>query len=158
LEDPPERLRLLELRLLLVAWLAFMASAMFWLPAYKGSVDLSVSELATATASFAFVAVLAGIGIRGRARSKRDALVSALPVLALLGAAAVTGYVQNRQAAEFRGEPIFLYFGVTLWGSWAALVVATALGWRTRWTSAAGIAAAAVVAALGLWGFSARID
>jgi hypothetical protein len=114
-----------DLRLLLfLLWFLFIASASFWLPAYNG--DIGDGD-ATFVAVYALVAGAAAVGVRGRARSAGHALLSALPVLALLAAAAVGGNLRNDQQAQFPGEPIYLYFGVALWASWAALVLSTAL-------------------------------
>jgi hypothetical protein len=107
---------------------------------------------------YAVVAALAAIGVRGRAQSAREALVSALPVVALLGVTALSGYLQNQQAADERGGPIYLYFGVAVWASWAVLVVSAALLSRTKWNGVAGIGVGLVVAVLGLFFFTARID
>jgi hypothetical protein len=152
--------------LLLLAWFLFMTSASFWLPIYKGDVDVGAGETTVATVAYAAVAALGAAGVRGQVRSRGYALVSALPALALLAASALAllaasalaGYLINQQGAEFRGEPVFLYFGVTLWASWAALVFGTALTWRIRWNGLVGIAIGLVVATLGLFAFVARID
>jgi hypothetical protein len=133
----------------------FIATASFWLPAYRGEIG---GEGGVLVVIYALITGLAAIGVRGHARSVRDALLSALPALALLAAAAVIGDLQNEQMAEFRGEPIFLYFGVALWASWAALVLSTALVSRTKWNGFAGIGFGFVVAVLGLLLFTMRID
>jgi hypothetical protein len=145
-------------KLLLPAWFLFIASASFWLPGYKGNIELGVDGAAAATAAYACVAALAAVGVRGRVQSGRDAPLSALPAVALLAAAALAGYLLNKQRAEFRGEPIFLFFGVALWASWAALVLSTAFVSRTRWNGVAGIVVGSLVAALGLFAFTIRID
>jgi hypothetical protein len=46
--------------------------------------------------------------------------------MAILAAAAVGAYFVNRLNPEFRGEPLFLFFGVVLWASWAVVVLLTA--------------------------------
>ena len=109
-------------------------------------------------AIYALVAGLAAIGVRGRSRSVGHALLSALPVLALLAAAAVMGDQRNEYLAQFRGDPLYLYFGVALWASWAALVLSTALLSRTKWSGFAGIGLGLLVAVLGYSLFASRID
>ena len=146
---------LFGLRLLLFLWFLFIASASFWLPAYGGTID---RESGIFVLVYALIAGLAAIGVRGCARSVRDALLSALPTVALLAAAAVAGDLNNEHNAQFRGEPLYLYFGVALWGSWAALVLSTALVSRTKWSGLAGIGLGALVAVLGLFLFTIRID
>jgi hypothetical protein len=143
------------MRLLLFLWFLFIASAAFWLPGYKGDVS---DEGGVFVLAYALIAGLAAIGVRGRASSVRDALLSAVPVLALLAAAAVVGDLENEDSAQFRGEPLYLYFGVALWASWAALVLSTALVSRTKWSGLAGIGLGALVAVLGLFLFTMRID
>jgi hypothetical protein len=140
---------------LLFLWFLFIASASFWLPAYMGEID--GAEI-TFLPVYAAVAVLAAISVRGREQSPPKALLSALSTLALLGAAAGGGLLLNEQKANERGEPIFLYFGVALWASWAALVLSAALVSRTRWNGIAGIGLGLLVAALGLFLFTVRID
>ncbi len=132
-----------------------MASASFWLPAYKGDMG---GEGPILLAVFALIAGVAWIGVRGRAQSVRGALLSALPSFALLAAAAVIGDLENEQSAQFRGEPLYLYFGVALWASWAALVLSTALVARTKWSGFVGIGLGILVAVLGLFLFTMRID
>jgi hypothetical protein len=107
---------------------------------------------------YAGIAVLAAVGVRGREDSPRQALLSALPVLVLLGAAAVAGLLLNVQGADEPGEPLLLYFGVALWASWAALVLSAALVSRTKWNGIAGIGLGLLVAALGLFLFTAQIN
>ena len=141
--------------LLLLLWFLFMASASFWLPAHEG--DLG-GEAPMFIPVYAVVAGLAAIGVRARAQSAREALVSALPVIALLGVTALSAYLTNEQSAGERGGPIYLYFGVAVWASWAVLVLSTALVSRTKWNGVAGIGVGLLVAALGLFFFTARID
>ena len=105
------------MKLLLFAWFLFVASAFFWLLAYKGVIDVGWVGAAAVVIACASVAFLAGLGARDRARTKRSALLSTVPTVALLAAAALAGYLSDRQAAEFRGEPLFLHF-ITLWPSW----------------------------------------
>jgi hypothetical protein len=143
------------MRLLLLLWFVFIASATLWLPAYEGDTG---GEGPMFVPVYAVVAALAAIGVRGHAQSAREALLSALPALALLGAVAVWGAVLNNQAEGERGEPIYLYFGVALWASWAALVVSAALLSRTKWNGLWGIGVGFLVAVIGLFMFTARID
>jgi hypothetical protein len=139
----------------LFAWFLFMTSASFWLPAYEG--DLG-GGAASFVPLYALVAGGAAIGVRKRAQSARQALLSALPAAGLLAAAAVAGPLVNEEQAEYRGGPIFLFFGIALWASWAALVLSTALLSRTRWNGLMGIGLGFFVAVLGLFMFVARID
>jgi peptidoglycan/LPS O-acetylase OafA/YrhL len=141
--------------MLLFLWFLFIASASFWLPAYNGDIG---GEEPISVLIYALVAGLAAIGVRGRARSVREALLSALPTVALLGIAAVTGYLLNNQGPDYRGEPIYLYFGVALWVSWAVLVLSTALASRAKWDGFAGIGLGFLVSILGLFLFTAQID
>jgi hypothetical protein len=143
------------MKLLLLLWFLFIASASFWLPAYGGTID---RESGIFVLVYALIAGLAAIGVRGRAKSVRNALLSALPTVALLAAAAVIGDMENEQSAQFRGEPLYLYFGVVLWASWAALVLSTAIVSRTKWSGFAGIGPGVLVAVLGLFLFTMRID
>jgi hypothetical protein len=143
------------MKLLVFLWLLLIASASFWLPAYKGDIG---GEEAAFVPVYAGVAGLAAIGIRRREQSPREGLLSALPVLSLLGAAALAGSLLNEQGAEEGGEPIFLYFGIALWASWAALVLSTALLSRTKWNGVAGIGLGVLVAAFGLFLFTVQIN
>lgn len=139
----------------LLLWFLFIASASLLLPAYKGSIG---EEPLIFVPVYALIAGLAAIGVRGRARSVLGALLSALPTIALLAAAAVVGDLENENSAQFRGEPLYLYFGVAVWTSWAVLVLSTALVSRTKWSGFAGIGLGALVAVLGLFLFTMRID
>ena len=141
--------------LLLFLWFLFMATASFWLPAYKGTID---EAKLVPVLVYALVAGLAAIAVRERAKSVRHALLSALPAFVVLAAAAMIGDLRNEHLAQFRGEPIYLYYGVTLWASWAVLVVSTAIVSRTKWSGIAGIALGLLVAMLGLGLFTSRID
>ena len=141
-------------RLPLFLWFLFIASASFLLPAYKGTID----EPWIFVPIYALIAGIAAIGVRGHARSVLSAVLSALPTVALLAAAVVIGDLENEHSAQFRGEPLYLYFGVAVWTSWAVLVLSTALVSRTRWSGFAGIGLGALVAVLGLFLFTMRID
>jgi hypothetical protein len=142
-------------KLLLCLWFLFIASASFWLPAYKGDIG---DDEATFVPVYAGIAVLAAIGVRGREDSPREALLSARPVLILLGAAAIAGSLLNEQGADEPGSPLLLYFGVALWASWAVLVLSAALLSRTKWNGVAGIGVGLLVAALGMFLFTAQIN
>jgi hypothetical protein len=142
-------------RVLLLIWLLFMVLASLLLPAYNGGtggggVIFVVVWLA--------VAGLALVGVRGRAQSARNALLSTLPAIALLAAAPVIGDMRNEDLAQFRGGPLFLYYGVALWASWAALMLSTALLARTKWSGFAGIGLGLLVAWLGFVLFTTRLD
>jgi hypothetical protein len=78
------------------------------------------------------IAAIAEIAVRARVPTRRGAVLACLPSLALLAAAAAGVFVGDL-TADGRGSPLFLYFGVALWASWAALVLSTALVSRTRW-------------------------
>ena len=140
---------------LLLIWFLFIASGTAWIPAYEGDTG---GEQVVVVPIYALVAGVTAIGVRARTGSARDALLSAVPVLGLLGAAALAGHLRNDERAEFRGEPIYLYFGIALWVSWAALVITTALAERTKWSGLAGVGVGAFVAAMGWILFTARID
>ena len=142
--------------LFFLLWFLTISAAVFFLPAYDGG-DLG-EEKKVLVPVYAVIAGLAAIGVRGRAESAREALLSALPVLALLGAAAVWGYFENEDRAQYRGGPAYLYFGVALWASWAALVLSTALVARTKWNGPMGIGIGFLVALFGNLLFVARID
>jgi hypothetical protein len=60
--------------------------------------------------------------------------------------------------AEYRGGPLYLYYGVAVWGSWAGLILATALATRAKWTSVGGIAVTLLVCLVGYFFYTARID
>ena len=144
--------------LLLLVWFLFVASAMFWLPAYEGEGEGISEDAPIFIPVFGVIFGLAAIGIRGRLASTGAALRSALPALVLLGAAAVWGVLQNESRAEFRGGPVYLYVGVAVWASWAVLMVSTALLSRTKWDGFAGVAIGLLVAFTGFFFFIARID
>jgi hypothetical protein len=141
--------------LLLLLWFLFIASAPAWLPAYQGDIDRNET---TFVPVYAVIAALAAITIRERARSPREALVSTLPAVGTIGAVAVCGLLLNEQGADLRGGTLYLYFGVAVWGSWAALMLATAVLAQTKWNGFAGIAVGFLVAILGLFLFTAEID
>jgi hypothetical protein len=117
-----------------------------------------LASSAVATTTYAFDAVLAAVGVRGRARSERHALVSALPALALVAAAALAGYLLNSRPGSFEGSPSTFTSESPCGASWAALVLSTALVSRTRWNGVVGIVLGFLVAALGLIAFTMRID
>jgi hypothetical protein len=66
-------------------------------------------------------------------RTRRDALVSSLPALGLLAAAALVAFVVDGLSADGRGSPLYRYFAVALWASWAVLVLLTASLSRASW-------------------------
>jgi hypothetical protein len=138
------------------AWFVLVASSLLWTPAYNGDVD--GSDNAALLVPYAVVALAGALAIRSRSDSVRAAVTAIVPILALLAIAAIAGTLINDANQGERGEPILLYYGVTLWGSWIALVLGTALGFRTRWSTIAGIGLSLVVALLGLFLFNAQID
>jgi hypothetical protein len=142
--------------LLLLLWFLFIASASFWLPAHDGDIDWQ--EMMWLVPVYAFIASLAAIGVRRRAQSMREALVSALPAVALLGAIAAWAYLVNQGGEDERGAPIYLYYGIALWSSWAALMLSSALVSRTRWDGIAGIALAFVVGLVALLLATTQVD
>ena len=142
-------------RLLLFIWLLFITLASLLLPAYNGGIGGGGVIFVVV---WLVIAGLALVGVRGRAQSVRNALLSTLPAIALLAAAAVIGDMRNEDLAQFRGAPLFLYFGVALWASWAGLMLSTALVSRTKWSGFAGIGLGLLVAWFGLALFTTRID
>ena len=141
-----------------LAWFLFMTSTSFWLPGHRGETDVGIAAAATATALYAAVGLLAALGVTEHVQAGRHALVSSLPAVAVLAAAAAVGLILNWQRAGGRGEPIFLFFGVALWASWSALVLSTALLSRVRWSGQAGVGVTLLVALLGLFEFTALVD
>jgi len=64
-------LRLLLMRLLLLlAWFAFMASSVYWLPGYEGDVGGEETQFLPV---YAVLAGLAAVAVRRRAQSQREA-------------------------------------------------------------------------------------
>jgi hypothetical protein len=64
----------------------------------------------------------------------------------------------NQGGKDERGAPIYLYFGIALWSSWAVLMLSSALLARTRWNGFAGIALGSVVGLLALLLATAQVD
>jgi hypothetical protein len=143
------------MKALSAVWLLFMASASFWLPAYEGDLGREGMDFVPL---YLVIAGLAAIGIRETARSSHEALLSTIPVIALLAVTAATGFLANAERAQERGDPLYLYFGVTLFSSWAVLVLSSALVSRTRWNGGFGIGVGCLVALIGLFMITARID
>jgi hypothetical protein len=143
-------------RLAFVAWFLFIASSLLWTPAYNGDVD--GGDNAALLVPYAVVAVVGAIAVVGKSDSAPAALAASVPVLALLAGAAIAGAAVNDGNQGERGEPILLYYGVTLWGSWGVLVLGTALALKTRWSTIAGVCLSLLVAVLGMFLFIARID
>lgn len=141
--------------LLFLLWFLVIASTSRWLPAYEGDIDRNET---TFVPVYAVIAALAAITVRGRAYSGREAVQSALPAVGMLCAAAAFGLLLNEQREDLRGGPLYLYFGVAVWTSWAATMLATALLSRTRWNGLAGIGVGFLVAILGLVLFTASVD
>jgi hypothetical protein len=136
--------------LFVLAWLVFMATASAWLPAYNGTIDSSERWAAgiRLIGVYLVIAAIAEIAVRARVPTRRGAVLACLPSLALLAAAAAGVFVGDL-TADGRGSPLFLYFGVALWASWAALVLSTALVSRARWNRLA-IALTMIVAIVGV--------
>src|SRR4051794_26994693 len=132
--------------LFVLAWFVFMATASAWLPAYNGTIDSS--DRWRLVGVYLVIAAIAEIAVRARVPTRRHAVLACLPSLALLAAAAA-GVLGGALPHEGRGSPLFLYFGVALWASWAALVFSTALVSRTRWNRLA-IALTMIVAIVGV--------
>jgi hypothetical protein len=140
---------------LILLWFLFIASGSFWLPAYEGD----VGNETTFVPLYAAVALLTAVGVRGRTESAHAALRSALPVMAVIGLAALTGFLMEEQRDELmRGGPLYLYFGIAVWASWAVLVLSTALASRTKWDGFWGIALGCVVAFAGWILVIAQVD
>jgi hypothetical protein len=121
-----------RVQLIVIAWLAFMATTSAWVPAYKG--ELGPGDYSPAVGFYVVIAALAAVGLRTKSLTERRALMSSLPALALVAAAAVAAYIRNSSQDGFGTQPLFLYFAIALWTSWAALIVTTAMWTRTRWT------------------------
>jgi hypothetical protein len=143
-------------RLVFAAWFAFIALSLLWTPAYNGDVD--GGDNVGLLVPYAIVALVGAFAIVHRSDSIAAALAAAVPVLTLIAIAVIAGALINDGNQDERGEPILLYYGVTLWGSWTALVIGTALGSRTGWSTIAGVGLSFVVALLGLFLFNAQID
>ena len=152
LSSLPKRMRFV----LLLLWFLFIASASFWLPAYEGDIDREDATMLVPV--YAFLAGLAAIGVRERAHSSRDALVSTLPVVGLLCLIAASGYLLREPGAGERGGPIYLYYGIVLCASWAVLMLAAALVSRTKWNNVAGIGIGLLVALFALILVTAQVD
>jgi hypothetical protein len=142
---------------LVLAWLLGMTMATAWLPAYHGT--LGASDRWRLFVLFLVVAVLAAVKLlRSDAQTGKEALVSCVPAMALLVAAAVSAYAVNARNADVRGEPRFLFLGIALWASWAGLVLSTALLSRARWNRMGGLGVTLLVALLGLLMAIAQLD
>jgi cation transport ATPase len=143
--------------LLVLAWVLVMAMATAWLPAYHGTVG--ASDRWGVFVLFLVVAVLAAVKLlRSGAQTRKEALVSSVPAIALIAAVAVSAYAINARNADVRGEPLFLFLGIALWASWAGLVLSTALFSRARWNRVGGLGVTLLVALLGLFMAIAELD
>jgi hypothetical protein len=138
------------------AWFVFIALSLLWTPTYRGNID--GSDNAALLVPYAVVALVGAFAIVRQSDAVSEALTGTVPVLALLVTAAIAGVLVNDASRDERGEPILLYYGVTLWASWAVLVFGTALAFRTRWSTIAGVGLSLVVAVLGLFLVNARVD
>jgi hypothetical protein len=133
-----------------------MAAAVFWLPANGGTLDVAARGLLLIP--LGAIALLAAVELHRGGRAGADALAGTARALTLLGAAGLAGYVASLRAADARGEPLFLYIGLALWVTWAALVLGTAWLARARWKSFGGLGVTLVVAVLGWFLVTVRID
>ena len=140
--------------LFVLGWFVLMATASLWLPAYNGSIDSS--DRWRLIAVYLLIAAIAEIVVRARMRTQRDTALASLPALGTLAVATIAGTVAGL-TADGRGSPLYLYFGVALWASWAILVVSSALVWRIRWNRL-GLALTFVVAIVGAFLAAAQID
>ena len=142
---------------LVLAWLVGTAVVTARLPAYHGTLDAGDRRLVYVV--LLVVAALAALKLRqSNVRTEKEALASSIPAIGVLAAAALSAYAFNARNADARGEPLFLFVGVALWVSWAALVLSTALFSRTRWNRVGGLGLTILVALLGLWLAIARFD
>jgi hypothetical protein len=132
-----------------------MASSLYWLPGYEGDVG---GEETPFLPVYAALAGIAAVAVRGQADSRHAALVRSGPAIGVLAGAAICGLLSNASGADGRGGPIYLFYGVALWASWAATVIATAIAYRTRWDGLGGIAVTCLVAVAGLALFIAQVD
>ncbi len=130
---------------LVAAWAVVTGLALLIVPAYRGDLG-GRSGLPVIVA---IIGVAAALVLRGAVPTVRAALLSAVPALGCVAAAATVAAVMDPAGNPDRGEPIGLYLGITLWVSWASLVLATVLIARTRWSGVGALALTAVVALLG---------
>lgn len=119
---------------LLAIWLAFIASSAFWVPIYRGTGSGEGLVIV-------YVLIAAGVAfwVRERAASTSDAVLSALPNILFVAIAAIAGALQSGANDGRFGEPLYVYFGAVLLGSWAIVVLATAIASRTRWNRIGGL-------------------
>jgi 4-amino-4-deoxy-L-arabinose transferase-like glycosyltransferase len=141
--------------LLVVAWFLFMASSTFWLPGVNGTTG---GEGVPLTVFYALVAAGVAVSVRERSPSTAQAVVAALPVVVVSAIVGLAGALRSDREMAEPGEPIYLYFGVTLLASWATLVLFTAISSRTRWSRPAGLGLGAVVALVAFFLMTARFD
>jgi hypothetical protein len=150
-----ENARSNALRLVLfLAWFIFIASTPRWMPAYHGDID---RDEMTFVPIYGGIAALAAITTRRSCQSPRDALMSVLPGVVVLGVAAVCGVLANIPD-PVRGGTLYLYFGAAVWSSWSGLMLATAYLSRTKWNGLAGLVVTLMVAVVGLALFIAEVD
>jgi hypothetical protein len=114
--------------------------------------------IAIATVAYGLAVAIAAIGARRRALSRIEAAVSAIPVGAVLAVCVLLGWSLAARNAEFRGEPLFRDVGIALWATWAAVVAASALGLRSRWSGVAAIAATVFIGLAGVFFAGAQVD
>lgn len=134
-----------QIRLALLAmWLVFIASCSLWVPIYRGT-----GSGEGLVVVYVLVAVSAGLWAKERAATTAAAIVSALPTILLTALAGIAGGARNEANDGQFGEPLYVYFGVTLLASWATFVLATAIASRTRWNRIGGLLLGAAVAVVG---------
>ena len=92
------------------------------------------------------------------APSRRAALRSTVPALAILLSALLSGYLMKESREGLRGSPLYLYLGLTLLLSWGVLVVVTAAATKVRWTAPGALLITCVVALIGFSRFVQLID
>lgn len=121
-----------------------MCSTVAWVPIYRGTG--SGDGLIVV---YAVLALAAAAWVRERSETTAGAIVSALPSLLLLALAGIAGGLQDQANDGRFGEPLYVYFGVTLLASWAVLVMTTAMACRTRWNRLGGLLLGLSVAIVG---------
>lgn len=129
---------------MLILWFAFGASSAFWVPVYRGA---GSGEMLVFV--YVVVALCVGFWVRERAATIADSILAALPNILFVALAGITGGLHNDANDGQFGEPIYVYFGVALLASWAALVMASAIGARTRWNRVGGLLLGLAVAVVG---------
>lgn len=136
-----------------IVWFCAITVASLALPGYQGTIST-----APLVPLYAVLAASVGLLVRGRADSLREAMLSAIPAVAVITAAAVAGLLRNQALADGRGEPLYLYVAIALWVSWTMLVIAGAAFSRAKWSGAGAITLTAVVSIVGWFLFTLHLD